>query len=118
MTLNCQRVYTSKKYYADSWHHQMMYGVSYNTLRPNECAQIHLTNPLSLSSLETIQPQLFSPSVLKIKRVDVLSRWTPQTDLMSLATHPDLRWHKLNVLGKYSPNKLYYLIIKKIINNV
>jgi len=82
----------------DSWHHQMMYGVSYNPLRP-ECAHVYLTNPLGRLPLEAIRPQLLSPSTLMIRRDDILSRWTPQTDLMSLVTHPSLQWHELNVLG-------------------
>ncbi|CAI6361899.1 unnamed protein product [Macrosiphum euphorbiae] len=99
LTLNLQRVDASPSLVPDSWHHQMVYGVSYNPLRP-ECAQIYLTNPLSISSLESLVPQLISPSSLMIKRADILSRWTPQTDLMSLATHPSRQWHRFNVLGQ------------------
>lgn len=103
LTLNLQRVDASPSLVPDSWHHQMVYGVSYNPLRP-ECAQIYLTNPLSISSLESLVPQLISPSSLMIKRADILSRWTPQTDLMSLATHPSRQWHRFNVLGIYTDN--------------
>ncbi|XP_060876833.1 uncharacterized protein LOC132949778 [Metopolophium dirhodum] len=100
LTLNLQRVdASSPSLVPDSWHHQMVYGVSYNPLRP-EFAQIYLTNPLSISSLESLVPQLISPSSLMIKRADILSRWTPQTDLMSLATHPCRLWHRFNVLGQ------------------
>jgi hypothetical protein len=49
--------------------------------------------------MDVLKPQLISPSTLMIKRADVLSRWTPQTDLMSLATHSDRHWHRFNVLG-------------------
>jgi len=101
LTLNCQRTQDmSNSLVPDSWHHQMMYGVTYNPLRP-ECAQIYLTNPLSQYSLEVLHPQLFSPSELMIRRDDVLSRWTPQTDLMPLVTHSCQNWHRLNVLGIY-----------------
>ncbi|XP_001948631.1 uncharacterized protein LOC100159755 isoform X2 [Acyrthosiphon pisum] len=99
LTLNLQRVDASPSLVPDSWHHQMVYGISYNPLRP-EFAQIYLTNPLSISSLESLVPQLISPSSLMIKRADILSRWTPQTDLMSLATHPSRQWHRFNVLGQ------------------
>lgn len=98
LTLNLQRATTLRTPFPDSWHHQMMYGVAYNPLRP-EYAQIYLTNPLSQSSMEVLRPQLISPSTLMIKRTDVLSRWTPQTDLMPLATHPSRHWHRFNVLG-------------------
>lgn len=99
LTLNLQRADVSPSLVPDSWHHQMVYGVSYNPLRP-EFAQIYLTNPLSISYMDSLIPQLFSPSSLMIKRADILSRWTPQTDLMSLATHPSRHWHRFNVLGQ------------------
>lgn len=115
LTLNLQRGVTSNSVVPDSWHHQMMYGISYNSLRPNECAQIYLTNPLTATTLEALQPQLFSPSILMIKRADVLSRWTPQTDLMSLATHSNRFWHRFNVLGTYSYQNLYnFQLIKTV----
>lgn len=91
----------SHSYVPDSWRHQMMYGVAYNPLRP-ECAQFYLTNPLSQSSLEALRPQLVSPSTLLIRRADILSRWTQQTDLMPLATHSNQLWHTFNVLGIYA----------------
>ncbi|KAE9536877.1 hypothetical protein AGLY_006939 [Aphis glycines] len=99
LTLNLQRADVAPSLVHDSWHHQMVYGVSYNPLRP-EFAQIYLTNPLSISCMDSLIPQLFSPSSLMIKRADILSRWTPQTDLMSLATHPSRHWHRFNVLGQ------------------
>lgn len=98
MTLNRQQSAVSPSDIPDSWHHQMMYGLAYNPLR-SDCAQIYLTNPLEQSSLDILRPQLMSQPTLMIRRADVLSRWTPQTDLMSLATHPNQHWHRLNVLG-------------------
>ncbi|XP_050422573.1 uncharacterized protein LOC126834585 [Adelges cooleyi] len=98
LTLNLQR--GVKSLVPDSWHHQMVYGVSYNPLRPDECAQIYMSNPLTMASVESLRPQLFSPSLLMVRRTDVLSRWTPHTDLMSLASHPDPCWHAYNVLGQ------------------
>lgn len=105
----------------ESWHHQMIYGVEYNPLYP-EFAQIYLTNPLSQLSMEALRPQLIAPSTLMIKRADVLSRWTPQTDLMPLARHPSQHWHKYNVLGIYTYNYYYHqyyyylIILGQIVN--
>ncbi|XP_050524931.1 uncharacterized protein LOC126896308 [Daktulosphaira vitifoliae] len=100
LTLNRQRGINSDSFVPDSWHHQMVYGVTYSPLCPNECAQIYMTNPLTISTMESLRPQLFSPSVLMIKRADVLSRWTPLTDLMPLANHPNRSWQISNVLGQ------------------
>jgi len=59
-----------------------------------------------------------------IKRADVLSRWTPQTDLMSLATHPSQNWHRFNVLGIYTltisvlviNNNLIIIVLGQVVN--
>ncbi|VVC40866.1 Hypothetical protein CINCED_3A008762 [Cinara cedri] len=100
LTLNRQRCPHVPDYLLpDSWHHQMMYGITYNPLYP-ENAQIHLTNPLSKISMELLRPQLISPSVLKIRKEDILSRWTPCTDLVPLASYPNPLWHEFNVLGQ------------------
>lgn len=110
LTLNLQRANIVHTLLPDSWHHQMTYGVAYNPLRP-ENAQIYLTNPLSQLSMEALRPQLISPSTLMIKRTDVLSRWTPQTDLMPLAIHPSRHWQRFNVLGMCAW-VVYFLIVK------
>lgn len=98
MTLDLQRLAISDLLVPDSWQHQMIYGVAYNPLQP-ECAQIYLTNPCSRSTMEGLKPLLISPSTLSISRADILSRWTPQTDLTPLAIHPNRHWHSFNVLG-------------------
>lgn len=91
VTRNLQRGVQAGMEVPDMWHHQMVYGVS--------ARGIHLTNPLEVQTEVLLWPQLASPSVLKIRREDILSRWTPDTSLHSLA-HPSLPlWRKLNVLG-------------------
>lgn len=42
--------------------------------------------------------QLVSPSILLIRKTDVLAHWSANTDLTPLATM-DQKWRKLNVLG-------------------
>lgn len=106
MTLNRQRTNVLHSLVPDSWHHQMMYGIAYSPLQP-EKAQIYLTNPLTQISMDMLRPQLISPSVLMIKKEDILSRWTPCTDLVPLATHPNPLWLKFNVLG-IVVSKIYF----------
>lgn len=77
---------------ADWWHHQMVYGVG--------SRGVFLTNPLSCRSEGTLLPQLSSPSILLIRRSDIISRWSPDTDLRPLTRHQDPLWKKLNVLGQ------------------
>lgn len=77
---------------ADWWHHQMVYGVG--------SRGVFLTNPLSCRSEATLLPQLSSPSILLIRRSDIISRWSPDTDLRPLTRHQDPLWKKLNVLGQ------------------
>lgn len=99
LTLNLQQAQrTLNSLVPDSWHHQMMHGISYDPLKP-ELALIYLTNPLCQLSMETLRPQLLAPSTLMIRRSDVLLRWSSQTDLMPLATYPNQNWQKFNVLG-------------------
>lgn len=110
MTLNVQRTATSSSQAQDCGHHKMIYGVAYNPLQP-ECAQIYLTNPLSHSTLEALKTQLASPSTLTIKRADILSRWTPLTDLMPLAIHPNQHWLAFNVLGIICLSNVFIIFI-------
>ena len=76
----------------DAWHHQMVFGVG--------PAGIYLTNPLMSSTEAALMPQLCSPSVLLVRRSDVLLRFRPSDELAALASHPDPRWDRLNVLGQ------------------
>lgn len=91
-TMNLQRGVEPDSVIPDAWHHQMMFGVGPRGL--------YLTNPLECVSEAGLWPQLCSPSVLKVRRADVIARWTPSTDLHPLIQYPDPRWKKLNVLGQ------------------
>ncbi|XP_066587808.1 uncharacterized protein [Prorops nasuta] len=75
----------------DAWHHQMIFGVGQ--------AGIYLTNPLQCVPEQLIWHQLVSPSILLIRRADVLAHWNENTDLTTLAKM-DHKWRKLNVLGQ------------------
>ncbi|XP_012227594.1 uncharacterized protein [Linepithema humile] len=75
----------------DAWHHQMIFGVGQ--------AGIYLTNPLECLPEQLVWHQLISPSILLIRKTDVLAHWNANTDLTPLATM-DQKWRKLNVLGQ------------------
>ncbi|KAL6266342.1 hypothetical protein P5V15_003197 [Pogonomyrmex californicus] len=75
----------------DAWHHQMIFGVGQ--------AGIYLTNPLECLPEQLVWHQLVSPSILLIRRSDVLAHWNASMDLTPLATM-DQKWRKLNVLGQ------------------
>lgn len=91
-TLNLQNGIGPGSTVPDAWHHQMVFGVG-----PRG---IYLTNPVECVSEAALWPQLCSPSVLMVKRSDILSRWNENTNLRLLMTHPDSRWKKMNVLGQ------------------
>jgi len=91
-TLNLQQGPHSLWQVPDSWHHQMIYGVSPQGL--------YLTNPLEIVSERTALCQVCSDSVLKIKRQDIISRFRDSTELQKLLSHPDPRWRTMNVLGQ------------------
>lgn len=91
-TLNIQRSVIHGATIPDSWHHQMIFGVSHRG--------IYLTNPLECVSEENLHPQLCSPSELLVRRQDIVSRWVPETDLYRLAMSSDIRWKQMNVLGQ------------------
>ncbi|PSN53218.1 hypothetical protein C0J52_07998 [Blattella germanica] len=76
----------------DAWHHQMVFGVG-----PRG---IYLTNPVECVSEAALWPQLCSPSVLMVRRNDILAKWNDQANLRPLMNHPDIRWKKMNVLGQ------------------
>ncbi|XP_041984466.1 uncharacterized protein LOC121737017 isoform X2 [Aricia agestis] len=76
----------------DAWHHQMVWGVS-----PRG---IYLSNPVECVSETALWPRLAAPSTLLVRTRDVLSRFTPGTDLTPLAAVPDRRFHTYNVLGQ------------------
>lgn len=68
----------------------MIFGVSQ--------AGVYMTNPLECLSEQLLWHQLVSPSILLVRRADVLAHWNPATDLTPLARF-DQHWRKLNVLG-------------------
>jgi hypothetical protein len=90
-TLNLQNGIAPGNPVPDAWHHQMIFGVG-----PRG---VYLTNPVECVSEAALWPQLCSPSVLMVRRSDVLARWNDHTNLRPLMTHPDHRWKKMNVLG-------------------
>jgi len=92
VTLNLQAGLSPGAPVPDAWHHQMVFGVN-----PRG---VYLTNPLECVPESALLGQLCSPSVLKVKRNDVLQRWTNTTDLSPLMCQTDVRWRKLNVLGE------------------
>ncbi|GFN95270.1 Gyrb_0 protein [Plakobranchus ocellatus] len=91
-TLNLQQGPHSLWQVPDSWHHQMVYGVSHQGL--------YLTNPLEIVSERSAMKQLCSDSVLMVRRQDIISRYRKTTDLGELLSHPDPRWSTMNVLGQ------------------
>lgn len=92
-TLNVQRATCRPgQVIADAWHHQMIWGVAGRG--------VYLSNPLEVVSDQLLAPQLASPSELLIRRADVVSRWSPDTDLGELATMSDEEWETYNVLGQ------------------
>lgn len=76
----------------DAWHHQMVFGVSEQG--------VYLCNPVECVRESTLWPRLTSPSVLLVRTRDVLTRFTPHTDLTSLMMVPDRRFQTFNVLGQ------------------
>jgi hypothetical protein len=90
-TLNLQSGIAPGNPVPDAWHHQMVFGVG-----PRG---IYLTNPVECVSETALWPQLCSPSILMVRRSDILARWNDHTSLRPLMTHPDLRWKRMNVLG-------------------
>ncbi|GFG30302.1 hypothetical protein Cfor_01534 [Coptotermes formosanus] len=91
-TLNLQNGIAPGSPVPDAWHHQMVFGVG-----PRG---IYLINPVECVSEAALWPQLCSPSVLLVRRGDVLARWQEDTSLRPLMTHPDHRWKTMNVLGQ------------------
>ena len=75
----------------DSWHHQMVWGVSGK--------DVYLANPLEVTQEHHLLPQLDSPSELLVRRADVITRFSPTTDLMEINSLGS-RWRDMNVLGQ------------------
>ncbi|XP_014286786.3 uncharacterized protein [Halyomorpha halys] len=75
-----------------SWHFQIVHGVGQKG--------IHLFSQFDCVSEETILKLLNNSSEVLISRDEVMSRWTPESDLTQLMTPPDHSWKKFNVLGQ------------------
>lgn len=92
-TLNIQKSVRPGWVIPDSWHHQMIYGVS--------SKGVYLTNPLKVVSEDSLMQQLTSDSVLLIRRFDIISRFNEDTNLSQLMTHKNSnKWRTMNVLGQ------------------
>lgn len=74
-----------------SWHFQVVHAVSQKG--------IHLFSQFDCVSEEIILKLLNNTSEVLISRDEIMSRWTPESDLSQLMTPPDHSWKKYNVLG-------------------
>eukprot|EP00092_Neocalanus_flemingeri_P017649 GFUD01019092.1.p1 GENE.GFUD01019092.1~~GFUD01019092.1.p1 ORF type:complete len:732 (+),score=200.13 GFUD01019092.1:118-2313(+) len=92
LTLNVQKArLSSDGLIQDSWHHQMVWGVSGH--------DIYLVNPLEMVHERLIVQQISSPSELLIRRSDIVSRFTSSLDLSEINSLGQ-RWQDMNVLGQ------------------
>jgi len=92
LTLNVQKArLNSDGLIQDSWHHQMVWGVSGH--------EIYLANPLEMVHERLLVQQISSPSDLLIRRSDVMSRFHPSLDLSEILNLGQ-RWQDMNVLGQ------------------
>ena len=91
-TLNLQVGVSQGETVPDAWHHQMIFGVGEQG--------VYLTNPLECVSDSLLSDQLCSPSVLLVRRADIISRWNREGSLQKMLTIKDSRWKEMNVLGK------------------
>jgi len=92
LTINVQKArLNSDGLIQDSWHHQMVWGVSGH--------EIYLANPLEMVHERLLVQQISSPSELLIRRSDVVSRFHPSLDLSEILNLGQ-RWQDMNVLGQ------------------
>jgi len=92
LTLNVQKArLSSEGPIQDSWHHQMVWGVSGH--------EIYLANPLEMVHERLLVQQISSPSELLIRRADIVSRFHPSLDLSEILSLGQ-RWQDMNVLGQ------------------
>ncbi|CAH0550964.1 unnamed protein product [Brassicogethes aeneus] len=92
-TLNLQKSEkNSAKEIADSWHHQMIYGVG-----PKG---IYVANPSDCVDAKEMWPQLTSESVLLIRRSNVFPKFDFKTSMKDLMKISDVRWKEINVVGQ------------------
>jgi len=92
LTLNVQKArLSSDGMIQDSWHHQMVWGVSGQ--------EIYLANPLEMVHEGLLVQQISSPSELLIRRADVVTRFHSCLDLSEINSLGQ-RWQDMNVLGQ------------------
>jgi len=92
LTLNVQKArQSSDGMIQDSWHHQMVWGVSGQ--------EIYLANPLEMVHERLLVQQISSPSELLIRRSDIVSRFNSSLDLSEINSLGQ-RWQDMNVLGQ------------------
>jgi len=92
LTLNVQKPrLSSDGLVQDSWHHQMVWGVSGH--------EVYLANPLEMVHERLLLHQISSPSELLIRRADVVSRFHSSLDLSEILSLGQ-RWQDMNVLGQ------------------
>lgn len=98
-TLNLQKGVNPGSAIPDAWHHQMIFGVG-----PHG---VYMTNPLERVEEGVLWHQLTADSELLIRREDVISRFDFKS-LKELMYLKDIRWKRLNVVGKLSI--IYYFL--------
>jgi len=92
LTLNVQKSRNNPDgFVQDSWHHQMVWGVSGQ--------DVYLANPLQMIHERSLTEQISSPSELLIRRVDIVSRFHSSLDLSEI-NRLGQRWQDMNVLGQ------------------
>lgn len=90
-TMNVQRDNALEPSSQDTRQHQMIFGVT--------SKGIYMTNPLECVKEDDLWSRLTNPSVLVIKKQEIISRWSPDTNLKPLMYQTDDRWKAMNVLG-------------------
>ena len=62
---------------------------------------MHLTNPAEIVPIEIMEKYLCSDSILKVRREDIVQRWSENCSLLPLMNDQyDLPWREMNVLGE------------------
>lgn len=91
----------------DAWHHQLIYGMN------RENKSVYMMNPMEECSLTFLERFISTPSVLLIRREDVVSRCDRDGADFSIFSRPE--WLKFNVMEQVENIKLNpdvdYLVI-------
>lgn len=92
-TMNMQAAVPEGEEVPDAWHHQLVFGVAPGA--------VFMTNPLDVAAEDEVHQRLCSPSVLLVRREDVLQRLTSDHSLSRLVENQsDPRWQELDVEGQ------------------